>query len=151
MNAAGQNYATITSLSVRQAYGGLQLTGTKDNPLVFLKEISSDGNVNTVCLRSSQSRLPLLIVRTRSMSFSQLIPSSYIWAHSGWNFCSSRFLLIKKLETGPMLLVSMILATIILMLLVSIPEKQIQMLMLIGIQGHNDGMDEMQPLEVSNH
>jgi len=47
-NAGGDDYATITTLAVRQAYGAMQLVGDFDNQLVFLKEISSDGNVNTV-------------------------------------------------------------------------------------------------------
>lgn len=45
---AGQDYLTITSLSVRQAFGATQLCGTDDNMYMFLKEISSDGNMNTV-------------------------------------------------------------------------------------------------------
>lgn len=39
---------TIASLTVRQAFGGTQLCGTTDAPYLFLKEISSDGNVQTV-------------------------------------------------------------------------------------------------------
>ncbi|PYH29479.1 glutaminase GtaA [Aspergillus neoniger CBS 115656] len=46
--AAGQDYLTITSLTVRQAFGATQLCGTPDNTYLFMKEISSDGNVNTV-------------------------------------------------------------------------------------------------------
>ncbi|KAJ5970611.1 uncharacterized protein N7479_000529 [Penicillium vulpinum] len=45
---AGQDYLTLTSLSVRQAFGATQLCGTKDKMYLFLKEISSDGNMNTV-------------------------------------------------------------------------------------------------------
>jgi hypothetical protein len=45
---AGQDYLTITSLSVRQAFGATQLCGTEDKMYLFLKEISSDGNMNTV-------------------------------------------------------------------------------------------------------
>lgn len=48
VNANGQNYATLTTLGLRQAYGGLQWTGTEESPIVWLKEISSDGNMNTV-------------------------------------------------------------------------------------------------------
>lgn len=48
INAGGSNYAAITALAVRQAFGSLQLTGSPGNPNMFLKEISSDGNVNTV-------------------------------------------------------------------------------------------------------
>ncbi|KAI1850635.1 hypothetical protein JX265_004345 [Neoarthrinium moseri] len=46
--AAGQNYLTITSLSVRQTFGALQFTGTDSAPLVFLKEISSNSDIQTV-------------------------------------------------------------------------------------------------------
>lgn len=43
--AGGQNYLTITSLSARQAFAGTQLCGTPSKPYLFLKEISSDGNI----------------------------------------------------------------------------------------------------------
>lgn len=46
--AAGQDYLTVVSLAVRQAFGALHLVGDSQNQYVFLKEISSDGNVNTV-------------------------------------------------------------------------------------------------------
>ncbi|CAG8400235.1 unnamed protein product [Penicillium salamii] len=45
---AGQDYLTITSLSARQAFGATQLCGTQEKTYLFLKEISSDGNMNTV-------------------------------------------------------------------------------------------------------
>lgn len=75
--AGGQDYATITSLSVRQAYGALQMAGTPDAMYVFLKEISSDGNIQTV----SVFRVFLRLEATdfiRSMSSSQRTPSSFI-------------------------------------------------------------------------
>ena len=46
--AGGQNYLTITSLSARQAFAAVQLCGTTSKPYLFLKEISSDGNIQTV-------------------------------------------------------------------------------------------------------
>ncbi|KAK6864004.1 hypothetical protein PG990_006557 [Apiospora arundinis] len=46
--AAGQDYLTITSLSVRQTFGALQFCGTDSAPLVFLKEISSNSDIQTV-------------------------------------------------------------------------------------------------------
>jgi hypothetical protein len=46
--AAGQNYTTIVSLSARQAIGSTQLVGNLTKQYLFLKEISSDGNVQTV-------------------------------------------------------------------------------------------------------
>ncbi|KAJ5210815.1 hypothetical protein N7491_010626 [Penicillium cf. griseofulvum] len=45
---AGQDYLSITALSVRQAFGATQLCGTQDKMYLFLKEISSNGNMNTV-------------------------------------------------------------------------------------------------------
>lgn len=46
--AAGQDYLTITSLAVRQVWGALQYTNTEQRPLVFLKEISSNSDIQTV-------------------------------------------------------------------------------------------------------
>lgn len=47
-SAAGDDYATITTLALRQFYGAIQLVGTKDNIKVFMKEISSDSDIQTV-------------------------------------------------------------------------------------------------------
>ncbi|KAJ5118919.1 hypothetical protein N7448_010627 [Penicillium atrosanguineum] len=44
----GDDYLVLTSLSARQAFGATQLAGTEDKMYLFLKEISSDGNMNTV-------------------------------------------------------------------------------------------------------
>ncbi|CZT46899.1 probable glutaminase GtaA [Rhynchosporium secalis] len=46
--AGGQDYLTITSLSTRQALAGTQLVGNSTKQYFFLKEISSDGNTQTV-------------------------------------------------------------------------------------------------------
>lgn len=46
--AGGDDYVTITTLATRQAFGAVQLVGNSTTQYVFLKEISSDGNVNTV-------------------------------------------------------------------------------------------------------
>ncbi|KAE8334213.1 hypothetical protein BDV24DRAFT_156993 [Aspergillus arachidicola] len=48
IKAAGQDYLTITSLTVRQVFAAVQLTGTTEDPYIFMKEISSNGNTNTV-------------------------------------------------------------------------------------------------------
>ncbi|CZT07439.1 probable glutaminase A [Rhynchosporium graminicola] len=48
LKTGGQDYLTITSLSARQAFGAVQLCGTPAKPYLFLKEISSDGNTQTV-------------------------------------------------------------------------------------------------------
>ncbi|KAL8663165.1 MAG: hypothetical protein Q9202_004097 [Teloschistes flavicans] len=52
-NVAGTNYSDIVALSVRQAFGAADLTIPGDtldttDLMLFLKEISSDGNANTV-------------------------------------------------------------------------------------------------------
>jgi hypothetical protein len=47
-NAAGDDYPVITTLAARQVFGALQFTGPANNPLIFQKEISSDGDTNTV-------------------------------------------------------------------------------------------------------
>ena len=44
----GQDYLTITSLSLRQTFGATQLVGNNTKMYLFLKEISSDGNAQTV-------------------------------------------------------------------------------------------------------
>ncbi|KAK5661687.1 hypothetical protein OQA88_9787 [Cercophora sp. LCS_1] len=46
--AAGDNYATLTTLAVRQVFGGLQFAGTPSQPYIFLKEISSNSDIQTV-------------------------------------------------------------------------------------------------------
>ena len=46
----GAHYAALTALTLRQAFGGTELTGTIDDPYLFLEEISSSDNVSTVDL-----------------------------------------------------------------------------------------------------
>jgi hypothetical protein len=46
--ANGKNYAALCALALRQAFGGTELVGTANQPWLFLKEISSDGNVSTI-------------------------------------------------------------------------------------------------------
>lgn len=53
VKAAGTNYSDILKLSTRQAWGAIDVTIPNDtldtdDILVFMKEISSDGNVNTI-------------------------------------------------------------------------------------------------------
>lgn len=45
---AGQDYLTITSLAVRQVFATTQLAGAQDSYHLFLKEISSNGDMQTV-------------------------------------------------------------------------------------------------------
>ncbi|RKF61542.1 Glutaminase A [Erysiphe neolycopersici] len=44
----GNDYRIITTLSARQAFAGMVLLGTPENSYLFLKEISSNGNCQTV-------------------------------------------------------------------------------------------------------
>lgn len=46
--AHSEDYATITTLTVRQTFGGLQFAGTSEKPYIFLKEISSNSDIQTV-------------------------------------------------------------------------------------------------------
>jgi hypothetical protein len=45
---AGDDYAILTTLATRQAFGATQLVGTDEKHYLFLKEISSNGNTQTV-------------------------------------------------------------------------------------------------------
>jgi hypothetical protein len=46
--SGSRDYQDIAALSARQVLGATQFSGTPDNPLLFLKEISSNGNFQTV-------------------------------------------------------------------------------------------------------
>ena len=46
--AGGAKYAALCALALRQAFGATEMVGTADNPWMFMKEISSDGNISTV-------------------------------------------------------------------------------------------------------
>ncbi|EFX01409.1 glutaminase a [Grosmannia clavigera kw1407] len=46
--SGSKEYEEIASLSARQVLGATEFSGTPDNPLLFLKEISSNGNSQTV-------------------------------------------------------------------------------------------------------
>ncbi|KAH7139099.1 glutaminase GtaA [Dendryphion nanum] len=46
--ASGKEYHLLTSLAARQAFGAVQLVGTLEKHYLFLKEISSNGNTQTV-------------------------------------------------------------------------------------------------------
>ncbi|KAL2198179.1 hypothetical protein P885DRAFT_34650 [Corynascus similis CBS 632.67] len=47
-DAAGEDYAIVTTLAVRQTFGALQYAGTASKPYIFLKEISSNSDIQTV-------------------------------------------------------------------------------------------------------
>ncbi|KAL2191908.1 DUF1793-domain-containing protein [Thermothelomyces heterothallicus CBS 203.75] len=47
-NSGSQDYQDIAALSARQVLGATQFSGTPESPILFLKEISSNGNFQTV-------------------------------------------------------------------------------------------------------
>lgn len=47
-NSGSEDYQDIAALSARQVLGATQFSGTPENPILFLKEISSNGNFQTV-------------------------------------------------------------------------------------------------------
>ena len=47
-NSGSSDYQDIAALSARQVLGATQFSGTPENPILFLKEISSNGNFQTV-------------------------------------------------------------------------------------------------------
>ncbi|MCJ1377903.1 hypothetical protein MMC17_000999 [Xylographa soralifera] len=46
--SGADDYVDIVALSARQAMGACVFAGTKDDPILFMKEISSDGNTQTI-------------------------------------------------------------------------------------------------------
>ena len=48
LKSGSEDYKDILALSARQVLGATSFAGTPDDPLIFFKEISSDGNLNTV-------------------------------------------------------------------------------------------------------
>ena len=48
LRSGAEDYVDIVALSARQVMGATSFSGTPDNPILFLKEISSNGNFQTV-------------------------------------------------------------------------------------------------------
>lgn len=48
LKSGSEDYKDILCLSARQVLGACSFSGTPDDPIIFFKEISSDGNMNTV-------------------------------------------------------------------------------------------------------
>jgi hypothetical protein len=48
LKSGSEDYKDILALSARQVLGAASFAGTPDDPLIFFKEISSDGNMNTI-------------------------------------------------------------------------------------------------------
>lgn len=48
LKSGSEDYKDILALSARQVLGATSFAGTPDDPIIFFKEISSDGNMNTV-------------------------------------------------------------------------------------------------------
>lgn len=81
--AGGQDYLTIVSLGARQAWAATQVAGTEQSPYIFMKEISSNGNMNTVDVIYPSS--PLLLYFNPAW-LKYLIDPVYIVVENGlWN------------------------------------------------------------------
>ncbi|KAM0142199.1 hypothetical protein ACHAO1_001412 [Botrytis cinerea] len=48
LQSGSEDYKDILALSARQVLGAASFAGTPDDPVIFFKEISSDGNMNTI-------------------------------------------------------------------------------------------------------
>lgn len=48
LKSGSEDYKDILALSARQVLGACSFAGTPEDPVIFFKEISSDGNMNTV-------------------------------------------------------------------------------------------------------
>ncbi|KAK0101430.1 hypothetical protein ONS95_006603 [Cadophora gregata] len=48
LKSGSEDYKDILAVSARQVLGACSFAGTPDDPIIFFKEISSDGNMNTV-------------------------------------------------------------------------------------------------------
>ncbi|PQE16000.1 glutaminase A protein [Rutstroemia sp. NJR-2017a WRK4] len=48
LQSGSEDYKDILALSARQVLGAASFSGTPDDPIIFFKEISSDGNMNTI-------------------------------------------------------------------------------------------------------
>lgn len=48
LRSGSEDYKDILAMSARQVLGACSFSGTSDDPIIFFKEISSDGNMNTV-------------------------------------------------------------------------------------------------------
>jgi hypothetical protein len=48
LKSGSEDYKDILAVSARQVLGATSFAGTPDDPIIFFKEISSDGNMNTV-------------------------------------------------------------------------------------------------------
>ena len=83
ITASGTNYSDILRLTVRQAYGGSDLTIPNDtldtsDIMVFLKEISSDGNVNT-CEFSPYLSSPTILLPHMGFKKAILVGNGLQW------------------------------------------------------------------------
>lgn len=48
LQSGSEDYKDILALSARQVLGAASFSGTPEDPIIFFKEISSDGNMNTI-------------------------------------------------------------------------------------------------------
>lgn len=84
----GEDYYALTALATRQAFGALEYTNTPTTPWVFLKEISSDGDTQTV---SHHLEHKLLIHEECEIDFT-IAPADRLTSEDRWmsSFRSTR-------------------------------------------------------------
>jgi len=77
----GSEYAAVCAIALRQAFGGTELIDNDGTPWVFLKEISSDGNVSTVDVVYPASPAYLYL----SPNYLQMVLEPLLYfAENGW-------------------------------------------------------------------
>jgi hypothetical protein len=93
--SGSESYVDIVSLSARQVMGATSFSGTPDNPLLFLKEISSNGNTQTVdvifpswpfFLYASPRWAAYLLEPLLEHQMSGQYPNAYSMHDLGWHF-----------------------------------------------------------------
>ncbi|KAI0854373.1 DUF1793-domain-containing protein [Daldinia vernicosa] len=93
--SGSQDYQDIAALSARQVLGATQFSGTPDNPIIFLKEISSNGNFQTVdvifpafpfFLYTNPQWLAYLLEPLLEHQLSGLYPNDYSMHDLGYHF-----------------------------------------------------------------
>jgi hypothetical protein len=78
----GSNYGALCALALRQAVGGTELVNRNGSPWVFLKEISSDGNVSTIDV--TYPAFPAYLYLSPSYLQMLLSPILDYCEHGGW-------------------------------------------------------------------
>jgi len=93
--SGSEDYADIVALTARQVLGATSFTGTPDDPILFIKEISSDGNLQTIdvmfpafpfFLYTNPRWLAYMLEPTIEHTLSGQYPNKYAMHDLGANF-----------------------------------------------------------------